>query len=56
MFQTKVVGENRNTHFVFGNISFFENRTFMRKCGKIWYNEAGHRWKYGACALYAGYL
>jgi hypothetical protein len=29
---------------------------FMRKCGKILYSRAGHRWQYGAYALQAVYL
>jgi hypothetical protein len=35
--------ENQNTHFVFN--SFFSSKTvsFMRKCGKIWYSQTGHR-------------
>ena len=46
MFQTKGV-EKITTLFVFGNI---------RKCDKILYSRAGHRWQYGARALRAGYL
>ena len=47
--------ENQNTHFVFSN---FISKTvpFMRKCGKILYSRAGHRWQYGAWALRAEYL
>ena len=47
--------ENQNTHFVFGDFSS-KNVSFMRKCGKILWSGAGHRWQYGACALHAGYL
>ena len=47
--------ENQNTHFAFYN--FLSNIVpFMRKCGKILYRRAGHRWQYGACALHARYL
>ena len=28
----------------------------MGKCGKILYSRTGHRWKYGTCALLAGYV
>jgi len=30
MFQTKFVEKNQNTHFVYSNFSFFENRAVMR--------------------------
>jgi len=47
--------ENQNTHSAFSN--FFSNIVpFMRQRRKILYSGTGHRWKYGACALYAGYL
>jgi hypothetical protein len=47
--------ENLNTHFMF-NDGFTKIVPFMRKCGKIWYGQRGHRRQYGACALYAVYL
>jgi hypothetical protein len=44
-----------NTYFVFND--FFTNIcSFMRKCGKIIWSDAGHRWQYGACVLHAGYV
>ena len=48
--------ENQNPHFVFSNFLFFENRAV---CEIMWKNiveRAVHRWKYGACAMNAGYL
>jgi len=49
MFQTRVV-EKIKTHF----ISFLKKITpFMRRYGKIWYSQTGHRSKYNmANALY----
>jgi len=49
----KVCRENQNTHFVFSNF-FSKIVPFMRKCGKILYSWAGHRWKYSACAVHDG--
>ena len=56
MFQTKVV-EKIKTH-ILRYITFFFSKmvAFMRKCWIMLYSWAGHRWKYGACALHAGYL
>jgi hypothetical protein len=49
--------ETRNTYFVISSFLFFSKiLPFLRLCGKILYSEAGHRWQYGSCALYAGYL
>jgi len=51
--------ENQNTHFVFSNFIFiiiFMILPFMRQCGEMSYSRAGHRWRYGTCALHAGYL
>jgi len=36
MFQTKVVEKIKNTHFVFSNFLFFENRTVY----EVWKNIA----------------
>jgi len=47
--------ENRNTHFTINNF-FFENRAVYEICGKISHSRAGHRQRYGAGALNAGYL
>jgi len=44
---------------IWGPINFFffsKIVPFMRQCGKILYNRAGHRWQYSAFALHAGYL
>jgi len=47
--------ENQNTHFVFSNF-------FRQSCGlwdnveKILQRRTLYRWKYGVCALHAGYL
>jgi hypothetical protein len=37
----KICRESQNTNFIFNN--YFENRAFMRKCGKILHRRAGHR-------------
>jgi hypothetical protein len=56
MFQTKFVKKIK-THFTFSNVSFLSKIvSFLRQCRKIQYSRTGHRWKYGACALHAGYL
>jgi hypothetical protein len=52
----RICRENQNTHFIFNNFFFFENRAFY---GIMWKNivePAGHRLQYGACALHDGYL
>jgi hypothetical protein len=41
--------ENQNTQFMFSNI-FPKVAPFMRKCGKIWYSQTGHRWQNTAYA------
>jgi hypothetical protein len=46
--------ENENIHFMFNNL-FFENHSICETCGKILQSWTGHRWKYGAYALNAGY-
>jgi len=49
--------QNQNKFFcsvTFFNIIIFIILPFMRQCGKILYSRAGHRWQYGAYALYAG--
>jgi len=38
--------KNRNTHLMFNNIFFSKIEPFMRKCGKILWSRAGHRWQY----------
>jgi len=40
--------KNQNTQCMFSNF-IFENRLLKRKCGKIFYSQTGHRWKYVAC-------
>ena len=45
--------ETQNTYFTFNNLSFSENVPFMRKCGKLLQNWAGHRWQHGALASHA---
>ena len=57
MFQTKVVEEIK-THILCSVTFFFLSKIvpFVRKCRKILWSRTGHRWQYGACALYAGYL
>jgi hypothetical protein len=52
--QKKVV-EKIKIHFMFSN-GLSKIVPFKRQCGKILQSRAGHRWKYGACALHAGYL
>jgi hypothetical protein len=46
----------QKTHFVFGNFFFSKIVIFVRKCEKILYSGAGHRWQNGARALHTGYL
>jgi hypothetical protein len=54
MFETYVVEKIKTP--ILCSITFFPKIVaFMRKCGKILQNRAGHRWQYGACALRAGY-
>ena len=39
------------------SINIVENRVVYEiTWEKILYSRTGHRWKYGACALHAGYL
>jgi len=49
MFQTKVV-EKIRTQFNL-QLIFTTFVQFMRLCGKIMSNEAGHTWQEGSCAL-----
>ena len=45
-------GENQNTHFVFNNPFFSENRAFFwGYVGKILKSRTDHRWWYGACVF-----
>jgi len=44
MFQTKVVDKIK-THFMFNNF-YPKFVPSMRLCGKMWYNQTGHRWQY----------
>jgi len=54
--QTKVVQEIK-THALWSMNYFSENRAvYYITWNNIQYSEAGHKWQYGACALYAGYL
>jgi len=55
-FSDKSCRENQNTFCVQWLFFLSKIEPFMRKCGKIWYSQTGHRWQYGACALHAGYL
>jgi hypothetical protein len=54
MFQAKVVDKIK-THILW-SVTFFLIVSFVRKCGKILYSGAGHRWRCGSWALHAGYL
>jgi len=36
--------EYHSTHFV-RDIFFPKILPFMRKCGKMWYSQTGHRWQ-----------
>jgi hypothetical protein len=47
--------ENQNTYFMFNNF-FTKIVPFMTSRGKNIVEQAGHRERYGACALHAGYL
>jgi hypothetical protein len=38
------VGEKMKTHFIFNN--FFRKSCHLRKCRKIWWSQAGHRWRH----------
>ena len=56
MFQTKVV-EKVKTHILSSvNFSFWKSCRLLDNMKKILQSGADHRWKYGACALHAGYL
>ena len=50
----KICKENQNTHFVFNNSPLPPPKIvpFVRKCGKIWYSRAGHRWQYTTAHAY----
>jgi len=52
----EISGENQNTHIRFHNIFFFKFVPFVRQRGNVLQIRAGHRLKYGACGLHAGYL
>jgi hypothetical protein len=56
MFQMKLVQKIKK--HILRSITFFFSKIepLIRHCGKIPYSRAGHRWHYGANALYAGYL
>jgi len=54
MFQAKVV-EKLKTHILYSIVFFSKVVPFMRQCVKMLLNGAGHKWQYGACALFAGY-
>jgi hypothetical protein len=48
----KSCSENQNRHFMFNNFVYPKRVPFMIQCGKMWYNQKGHRRKYNtACAL-----
>jgi len=42
---------DQNEHFMFNN-GFSKIASFVRECGRIVQNRAGHRLQYGACALH----
>jgi len=44
--------EGQNKHYMFN--TFFPKKLFMRKCWKLWKDQTGHRWQYGARAVHAG--
>jgi len=56
MFQTKVVEKIKAHVLCSATILFSKLVSFVRQCGKIRYSRTGHRWRYGTCALQAGYL
>jgi hypothetical protein len=41
----KICRENQNTHFMLNNF-FPKIAPFMRKCGKMWQSQTGHRWQH----------
>jgi hypothetical protein len=44
-------GENQNILFM-SIICFPKIMPFMRKCGKIWWNQTSHRWQYNMAHAY----
>jgi len=44
------------TYFAFSNFSFRKSYRLWDNVKKILQSGADHRWQYGACELYAGYL
>ena len=44
---------NQNMRFMFRNF-FTKIVPFMRWCGKIWYSQGGHRWKYRTARVATG--
>jgi len=56
MFRTAVV-EKIKTYILYSITFFFENRAFYEVMGKkTLQSRTGHRWRYGAGAMHAGYL
>jgi hypothetical protein len=40
----KICRQDQNTHFMFSNF-FPKIASFMKKCGKIWWSQRGHKWR-----------
>ena len=55
IFQTKVV-EAIKTHILWSIYFFRKSRLVWGNVENVLYTGADHRWQYGACTLYAGYL
>jgi hypothetical protein len=51
----KIYREKQDTRFIF-NSFLLENRAVYEIAWKNIVEPVGHIWKYGACALHAGYL
>jgi len=54
MFQKNVLEEIKTR--ILYSIMFSENRALHEIIWKYFVEWAGHKWQYGACALYAGCL
>jgi len=42
----------KNQNSLLYSVTFSELLAFVRKCGRILPSRAGHRWQYGAWAMY----
>jgi len=47
--------ENRNTHFLFNNVSL-KIVPFVRWCKKISKGHKSLKWQYGECVLHGGHV